>query len=131
MVSFFPWRSAHNEDMNRDQDLVTIVTERIGSWWSRKTQYLGPAGQENLQHWLWKNEKHLQGAILMSEIINSQFHQMETVDSICPPKLELVNITIKLRRRINSVLIHYTKLSRTGVGRAETGGNWQGMRRRG
>ena len=64
MVSFFPWRSAHNEDMNRDQDLVTIVTERIGSWWSRKTQYLDPAGQENLQHWLWKNEKHLQGAIL-------------------------------------------------------------------
>jgi hypothetical protein len=66
----------------------------------------------------------------MSEINISQFHQMETGDSICPPKLELVNITIKLRRRINSVLIHYTKLSRTGVGRAETGGNWQGMRRR-
>ena len=66
-----------------------------------------------------------------SEIINSQFHQMEIEDSICPPNLELVNITIKLRRRINSVLIHYTKLSRTGVGRAETGGNWQGMRRRG
>ena len=56
---------------------------------------------------------------------------MEIVDSICPPNLELVNITIKLRRRINSVLIHYTKLSRTGAGRAETGGNWQGMRRRG
>jgi hypothetical protein len=56
---------------------------------------------------------------------------MEIVDSICPPNLELVNITIKLRRRINSVLIHYNKLSRTGAGRAETGGNWEGMRRRG